>query len=483
MLISGTSTDAVDLTPFVAQCQQTSTELDLTIRWHEEFPASIANSGPCGSYTTLMPSTGQWIEVVFNGGILWRGMVYSIAQYIEERGTRQMRISARTRDQCNAWRGVERVTNVYPMGTIFDGIAADICSAVIMAPQEYLLNNIGLSVYQQNLQFAAMSAWDMLTNLLWPAMLTPWTNGKGLITYYSRNLDRPSSKTYSKDRIISFNQGRQLMPITNFKLSWLDPNLTKVVQIVQKLGEASITAGYFQLHQNKDIWFQAGGSAPFQRAENTYLVVKQSANSGLVHFCSEDYAQDDDWHGTIKVTTSAWEPTLLTVLFVGYFASHFIPDDVVTGGLFVEGGVTIPVGRLVEGADILGILLTMSCVGTGHYEVWGEPWDYLHRVNITEAIDNGAPPWNFNRSEVRCDLISGEPMADQISVNELKFQAYSSQKSTITMVDDLNIEVGDIITTYDGATWYVLDYLRDLSRGAQPTVQLTVFLIPSPGSS
>ena len=52
------------------------------------------------------------------------------------------------------------------------------------------------------------------------------------------------------------------------------------------LANATITAGFFQLEQNKDISFSDDAT---QRAADTYMVIKQSANSGLIDFCDEEY--------------------------------------------------------------------------------------------------------------------------------------------------------------------------------------------------
>jgi hypothetical protein len=470
-VIAGTATDGFDLTPYVAQARQTAGAMDILLRYHTELVIDVTSSNACGSYTVTGPEPGHWIEVMIGDAPLWRGFIYTINDNTEARGTRQMRLSVRSREQSEAWKSVKRVTNLYLAGAALDSIAKDVCLSMGLQPHEYKIPSLGLYVVHQNLQLADDSAWGMLQTLFWPAQYEPWVNALGVLTVANKNMTRRADKTVAKERVLSVNQGRARMPVNSIKLKWLDPQLSKAYQVSQVLGTATITAGFFQLHQKKDIWF---GADHYQRAEMTYMKVLQSANSGLVDFVDESYQQLDDFHGKITLTTSTWEPALISISIGGLFASSRIGDEVLA---LIEGW-TVPVGTFLTTLSEIGIFLTMSCIGTGHYEVWGQPYDWVHARNITEAFDQGAEPWAENRVDAQCDFITTEAQAQMLAANELRYQNYLSKTCTVEIQDDLNIEKGDILQLWYGDKFYVLDYSRDLTRGAKATIQLTCFRIP-----
>ena len=472
-VINGAAADAIDITPYVSRASQKSGSLDLTLRFHVELIVSIAASNPCGAYTITQPMPGHWIVVKLDGVDLWRGFIYSITEYSESRGARQIGINVRSRDAAEMFRGSKRVTNVYGAGTQFDIICADIIQSYGLTRWvEFTFPVLGLYVVHQNLQLADMSLWDMLSALLWPGMLAPWTNALGVITSYSRDVSRLPIKTYAKERIISINQGRAIMPVNIVKLNWLNPALSKVTQQSQALNNASITAGFFQLKQEKDLYWSSDWR---QRAENTYMNILQSCNSGLISFCSEDYAQEDDYHGRITITTSAFAPGLATASLALILLKAEIGDLVSS---FIEGWTT-PVGTLAAAIGEIGVMLVMMGIGTGHYEIWGQPFDYIHARNVSEAYNQDVVEWIENRQEFNCDMIANEAQADQLAINELKYLAYSSQTSTIVMHDNPNIEVGDIIQIHTGERFYITDYSRDLSRGASSELTINCFMVPS----
>jgi hypothetical protein len=123
------------------------------------------------------------------------------------------------------------------------------------------------------------------------------------------------------------------------------------------------------------------------------------------------------------------------------------------------------------------MFLSLMLIGTGIYEVWGNPYDWKHAKNTTEAYDTSGVQWLDNPETVECDLIMNESHADAIAVQELIYLARSASKTDTTIVDDLRMEKGDIVQFADGTKFYVENFTRSLTRGTAATLELQGFLI------
>jgi hypothetical protein len=445
----------VDLSVLVIRCQQSDKEVQITLNWNQ----SLAGAS--------QPAPGQWIVLRLNNQDLWRGVIDSVSDYREQRGTWQLGLVVRSRDGQDLWRGPKRVTETFPAGTTFDAIATSIASSMGLSGNEYNLAGIGVSVVQQNMQLADLSAWEMLTELLWPAGFTPWVNAAGILTMISRDVQRPADRVIPKEELIAITGSRQTLGANRVRLKWLSSELAKSSQQDQSLAQTGLTAGFFMLEQNRDLYWSDDRR---QRAENTYLKIIQSVNSGLLPVGSEAYVEQDEFHGRVTVTTSLWVPTLATASLAGLLASSAIPD----GATLFE---TIPIGRVVQATSEVAILLIMMSMGSGQYEIWGTPYDYIHPVNTTEAYVCSTPQHNESVDELESDLIMDEAHAQTVTQRELRYRAFASQSYGVDILDDPNIEIGDILELYEGSRLYVTGYSRDLSRGADALLKVTGFKV------
>jgi hypothetical protein len=265
--------------------------------------------------------------------------------------------------------------------------------------------------------------------------------------------------------VLSISGSKARSETTSVTLKWLDRNLTKSPQQEQALGQASITSGFFNLKQSRQIWWSDGR---WQRAENTHMKVLQSINSGLLPVGDESYRVLDEFHGEITVKTSAWVPTVLSHGLALMVAAAAIPDGVAISN-------TIPIGRIVHVLAELEVFLTVASIGTGSYEVWGEPYDYVHAINTTEAYNEAAREWQRSEEVLESDYIHDEAHAQQVATHELLYRSLAARSVTVEVVDDPRIEPGDILGLPNGERLYVLDYSRDLSRGSAATLRLSGF--------
>ena len=114
-----------------------------------------------------------------------------------------------------------------------------------------------------NTQLADLSAWDMLEQIYLPGGNAPFVDARGRLKTISRDVSRPAAVVLTEDRTIAVTGARNRPAVNIVRVRWLDPNLTRVEQQDQVLANATITAGFFQLEQNKDISFS---DDPTQRA-------------------------------------------------------------------------------------------------------------------------------------------------------------------------------------------------------------------------
>lgn len=455
-LLNGTASDGIDLSQYVSACKHTTKDADVTFAYHTALNGAA------------QPQPGELLELRMNGQFLWVGVIDSVSAYRFKSGEHTLAVKAYSRDNMPAWKDVQLVTNIYPSGTPTGVIASDIAESIGLTAEEISLPPFGTYTVHSNTQLANLSAQAMLDTLLLPSGYSTYVDARGVLRAIQRDLGRPSDLVLTEDRLVSIDASKSRSPVTSVRIRWLDPNLSLSVRQDQSLAQSSITAGFFQLSQKQDIYFSQDRT---QRAQNTYLVVKQSANSGLLPVCSESYSQLTPTQGRIELDTSFWAPALATAGLAGLLSASYIPDDVAAFG----GGVTIPVGRVVEATSEIALLLVMMSIGTGMYEVWGQPFDYVHARNCTEANAAGVAAWLLKVQEIQNDFVMNEAQAQAFAARELIYQARSAEVYKATIVDDPRIERGDIVELYDGSRLYVTDFTRQLNPGAAPELQLQGF--------
>lgn len=461
-----TATPDVDLTPFVSNLRQAHDQLTFSLAWHLEL------------YGADQPKSRRPISVKVNGDIVFVGLIEAVNDYRLSTGTRTMSVTVRTRDATPAWREVPRITPNYPVGTRLDVIARDVAEE-LLDPSEVLLPPVTVSTAMSSTQLAQVSAWQMLETLLLPAGYTPSTDALGRLRAWSRDVTRPSDIVLTEDRLLDVSGSRSAPALTRLQVIWLDPTLSYVEQQERVVGQANITAGFFQIRQSQDIWFSDDHT---QRAHSTRMQIVQSANSGIFHVCSEDYeivgaeGGAGDLHGRITLETAVWVPTLMAS-FLAVKAAGALPDTVSVPSFGVW--LTSPTGKRVQAALEFGVLLTMASIGTGVYEIWGVPYDYAHGRNTTEAYDPDADPATDKIVAVETDFAMNEEHAQAIAAREFFFQSFSASSYGVTMVDDLRVQEADILELPDGSRIFVTGFQRDLSHGSPAVLQVSGFQIPA----
>ena len=460
-VLSGYSTDGIDLTKYTESASHGPNEANVRLSWHMELYAP-----------GQQPQADEVLELRMNGKAVWIGIIQGVSDYGESRGSRRMTVTARSRDASPLWRQVKTKTRRYSLATDTITIVREILSFLRLTNEEIVIpESLGTYTVHTSTQMADMTPWEMLTVLVQPTGYEPYVDALGRFRLIDRTTSRAPTHTLTVDRLVSVTASNLRSPTTKVKVKWVDPVLTKTSNSEQVLATATITAGFFQLEQTQDVYFS---NDRLQRADNTRLVIKQSCNSGLVAVATEEYQQILPMYGKLTLTTSAWVPALAAASLVVMVTSGSIPD----AWAGVGGGPTIPIGRVVHAAAEGVIMLIMMSVGTGVYEIWGTPYDFVHATNTTEAYNSGSPEWAELVQEISNDFVMNEGQAQAMASRELIYESLSASSHSITVVDDPSIENGDILKLPDGSHFYVTGYRRDaLARGESHVLSVDGFRV------
>lgn len=453
--------DPVDLSAYATSISRTSSrELRFILAVPEDFTS---------------PGSGDIVAILenSNGGTIWAGAVDGIDHRTEQRGSsRTLSGTARSRDASPLWRRTSFSTPVYPVGTDLAAIAGDLLKSLGLADREFpTLQPFGRWTPHTTTQLADMPAWEMLGSLLFPVVAEPWVDALGRFKPISRDVRREADLVVDDDSILSISESSLGGGATSAVLVWKDHVLAESTQQEQSLGQVQITAGYFALRQHAFVFW---GPDHARRAKNTHMRILQTANSAEAEFCEESYEQIDEFSGRVSVVTSAAVPTILASTLYTIGVGLLAPDSVVVE---VGLGYTIRVGTLICDAGLLGLAAIMRQVGTGSYEIWGVPFDYIFPMNRTEVFLEDARPWTEVVEDLESDFIIDEDHAQRVAEDELIHRHLAASPMSVQLVDDQRIEPGDILLLRGQKRFYVEDLSQEFSRGSAATINLTGFRI------
>jgi hypothetical protein len=149
-----------------------------------------------------------------------------------------------------------------------------------------------------------------------------------------------------------------------------------------------------------------------------------------------------------------------------------------SGGIMVAEvpgtGLTIPpIGRILQAACMIGILLIMMSIGSAQYEIWGIPYDYVYLEKQSIAIEADLDYWLENEKEIRNDFVGTHDQADTVAVTELIWERVMGNPRKIIMKDDPSLELGDILYLPDGRKVVVTGLAKKIKFGEATALEVT----------
>ena len=495
------SDDSIDLSEFVATGSHSAFDASVTLKFNREL------------FGEHQPAPNQVLEIQFfqkgEWKTLWLGLVDSISSFNLSRGERSMQLTAKTREQQDIWKNVTRITPIFPQMTDLAYIIERVARSVSMMGDEIILPHSSFYTPHNKTQMAEMNAWDMIQTVCVALGWTPFIDGLGRLRMANRELQfRKADIVLDDSRLIKVGGQRQRPPKSRVRVKWRNSVMKKYYKQDQILGHPeTITLGWFIPYWKRTVWFSEDKTL---RAENTRInwetsvSVNEFAKTWLkFDFVEEKWKQQAENRG--KLSFRNYQAIGALGAFVAMIASINTRVDNVAGvipvippesnltstpGGPVTGQITIPPGKStlvtvpgpkgsLKDAITTGAWATMAMtLGTGTYEIWGTPFDYVFPRNTSEAFDVSVPTYVDNVMDIESDFIMSEEHAKAVAIRELIYSAREANKWSATIVDDPRIEIGDILQFYDGSQLYVEDFSRSVERGSEATLEVKGFLIP-----
>lgn len=467
------SDDSIDLSPYVSQASHTAFDANVTFSFNREL------------FGSNQPAPNQVLEIqLLQDGEYkpcWLGIVDAISSYVQSRGERTMQVIAKSRDSLDIWRNTKRVTPLFPQLTDLTYIIQRIAKSAGMQHDEIVLPASAYTTAHSNTQLADMNAWDMVNAVALPVGWTPFIDVLGRLRMANRTLvGRQPDVVLADERLLKVGGQRQRPPRSRVRVHWLNPTLKKHVEQGQKLNEYTITLGWFLPYLYKHVHFSVGDTSEkgIQRAENTYYVANPSCNLSiggvqLGYFVFESYIQQTETQG--KLSFKSLAPFAVLGLITSWGLAHRKADQVIIDT--PTTGHTVSTGRLEMALYQIAFCYVMMAIGTGKYEIWGNPFNWVHARNTSEAFDSSVPTWVDNAVDIDTDFIVNEEHAKAVSVRELVYQSREASKWNVTIVDDPRIEMGDILQFTDGSQLYVENFTRRVERGSEASLDIQGFYV------
>jgi len=468
-VLLGTASGGVDYTAYVTSMVQSSTGVEIRITLPSAINTPIA--GQCVSITDTL--NGSSI-VVFNG------VIESANSPRNARGAdKSITIIARRRDAANFYRRVNRVTDEYYMGTDLGRIARDIASQAGLEEDEYDLPNTGVCVAHSIAQLGDLPFWGMLEACGQPGILQPYVNSLGKFKWISRDIRRkPDYELTDWSTVLEVGASSTNQKPTAVRVKYTSPQMVRVNQQRRILATGQLTCNMFKGTQKLELYWSDDHK---QRAdvEASDFVKAQSVNDGVLgDVGDESFTVTSPFGGRIDIVANeAMNAAAFTALGITLATAMLFPDPVVTGGLFVQGGATVPSGGsgYLKIAIITSLLYMITRTGTGIYNIYGVPYDFVHEVNQVEAYDSAAVAQQEEIVTIESSLIPSQDIARSVAQAELLYRVKAANGGSFLMVDDYRVECADIYLLPDATRVFVEDFSRNLTPGAPAELEIMGF--------
>ena len=386
----------------------------------------------------------------------------------------------------------------------------------------------GFATCHRFLQIVELPAMEALRKIGEVVGYVPFFDGRGRLDFYQKyanpaegfaiqgTLDIPWSRIFQVE--IPATGPKDV--INKVRVLGLDCRMSMIVGEYQNLFEGTVTSGYFENqavlpvkfgddHSAKaitgfgffgipewlreagiinfvlDLFFGAEGmlTAIFDELDETckftggeqwlkaaigtmlpsFFVTKSAFSDVIVPFgTSEEYHPQGFHGGEIVVQNKSWQIGLAASIVSRLIESAAQPDQAPQA----PAGVlpTIPEGRIATMAVLASDLITLMSIGSGTYEIWGMPFDFVYREIEFIAVAPGVEFWNENELQIDNDIVDSCSAAEGLAIRELMYQQQLNNPRSLSMAHNLHIEQGDVVRLPDGRIYTVTDWNYNLNR-------------------
>lgn len=296
-------------------------------------------------------------------------------------------------------------------------------------------------------------------------------DGNGILRNYSKDLARVVDKTYTNLALIQSISipSTDVDAVNSISIVGLDKNITEIENPDQELARANFTVGFWRPKHSVEVQWSQDRST---RAKDTEMEIIHTINDSLIlDIGKEEYLELDDFSGRITADISQYVQGLVFLSLILVVAQAAIGDLVVSFG----GGLTVPVGKILQAATQKIISHTMQLISTGEYLIKGTTLTPIYKEFSVKVTATGVPDFLLNEKEIKNDFINEQQHALEIAQIELLYEYAQKEPREYVVVNDWEIEIGDIVFLpfAGGLRIWIDSYSKTISRGQVPLMTVT----------
>lgn len=291
----------------------------------------------------------------------------------------------------------------------------------------------------------------------------------GGIVFRPLSLTEESVNTYTLGDIEEFSPDDNYSDFTN-RITVSGQSLTdfEMVYGEEPVGQVNGTIGWYGFKKDYKIWYSDDHT---RRVQNPRLEVIESSVSLLFRLedsVTECISEEDPYHKYCVVEVKA--PNLFKELGAAiymYAAGNALGDAVVT-----LGGMTIPVGRRLEGAGILLAVMVLGSMGNFQYAVHGQPVGYLKRSYEESADDTDLQQEIGMVIEQKIDGFACHTPTHCATIADFEMAVTKAQRGRVGIkkITHLQDEIGDTVTAPHPYTTIAHDiFITNITRRYKPS--------------
>lgn len=376
------------------------------------------------------------------------------------------------------------------VGQIALAIATEIMG---LGQDEVLIGAQGFKSQHVSNQVVDTNCLDALYQLLFVVGKKPKFDSLGRLCAVEVDLDKPAARILSAgDHTVEqiTAQPNDVEVNNSVLLHGLSSVMTKAASASQLLVTLDAVTGFFDSEFKKQVYYSQDHS---QRAQNTFLTTKKK-----IWFSDAKWTPEDEFHGLLDIDTH-YLSLAREIIFAVYLASelaiaaidyYFQAAGSGATGVIVQvvtfGAATATLAserlalKIISQVALAALLWAMQFIGSGTYEIWGEPFEYVYQELQSRALLPGLDPDEIRQADFRNDFLSTMDELD-VRVRELlRRELVKDQLFQITMMDDPLLEVDDVLETSSGERFYVLNVRKNFQREKKATMTLTCWKIFDP---
>ncbi len=368
-------------------------------------------------------------------------------------------------------------TDTFPAGTDLGAIAFRIAWKHMKLTQgEILFGALGVPTLHTVNQLVDTPALEAIYQCTFPAGKKPKFDAEGRLTLASFDLDKPSTRVWKNNLVVHSIQAapNDVEVMNQVVLQGQDHNMTKALQDARLITEFDVTTGFFESELKRRIYYSDDHT---QRAQDTYLVTRHK-----IKWSDANWTERDEFSGTIDIDTHFLR-NVRSIIFGTYLAAQlgvaaldYLAQQ--SNGILGDFLAVLRLAlQILSQLALAALLWSMNFIGRGHYEVWGQKYEWVYQQLTADCRLVGLDEDELRKYEYRNDFISTMAALNAAGRERLRRELMKDQLHEIEALDDPLVECDDVVEDQYGSRYYVVSVERAFRRGAPPMMRLRTWQV------